>query len=395
MRFAIILALACQPYFAVSFLYGAVPVVLRQNGASLETIGLFGLVFFAFTINFLWAPAIDRFSPGGYGRRRFWLIVTQVLSILLLATLALLDPAAQSTEILTAGMWLAALAARRRSAILGYCAEALPDGEKAWGATAFGWGTALGNIVGGSFGLLMIERVGWSAALLVLAGIMVLITVPLLRIAEPAPAPLSRRAALTVATDGQTWLVIAALTPATFGLATAFAMTQPRLIDLGFSLTSIGIVAAIGNLVAATLAGPATGWLATRFQLRHVIAGGAVAIAGTFTALIAFDRFSGDWLGAFTAVIVVFSAICALGVASNTLFLGVAGQRGAAATDVTFFSAIMSLVALAGFMSSGFIASAAGYGATLGIAAAGAMLTGIAAALLWPRIFASNPDASQ
>ena len=49
MRFAVIALLACQHYLAISLIYAAIPVVLRQNGAPLELIGLFGMVFFAFT----------------------------------------------------------------------------------------------------------------------------------------------------------------------------------------------------------------------------------------------------------------------------------------------------------------------------------------------------------
>ncbi|MGK6315764.1 MFS transporter [Neorhizobium sp. DT-125] len=377
MRFAMILALACQPYFAVSFLYGAVPAVLRQNGASLEMLGLFGLVFFAFTVNFLWAPVVDGVSPKGFGRRRFWLLSTQILSIILFCLLAWLSPASDFAAILAIGMLLAALAATQRSAILGFSADALGDREKAWGATAFGWGTAIGNIIGGALGLYLVDRAGWPASLLVLAGLMVVITIPLLWLAEPAERPSSRKAGLGIVADGRTWMVIAALTPATFGLAVAFAMTQPRLIDLGFGLTSIGAVSAAGNLIAATLAGPVTGWVVTRLPLRRVLAGGAVIVAAVILLLLVLTRLTGEWTGALAAVIVVFSSICALGIASNTLFLEIAGEGSSAATEVTFFSAAMSVVALAGFMTSGFIASAAGYGATLAIAAGGSAATGL------------------
>ncbi len=386
MRYVPILALACQPYFAISFLYGAVPAILRRNGASLETIGLFGLVFFAFTINFLWSPLIDRLSLTRYGRRRSWLFLTQFLTILLFIVLGILNPTRQFSVILAVGMLLAALAATQRSVILGYAAEALGEHEKAWGAAAFGWGTTLGNIVGGTLGLYLVDTAGWETSLLVLAGIMVVVALSFVKLVEPAAPSPDEKPALAVAMDGRAWIVIAILTPATYGLAVAFAMTQPRLVDLGFGLTSIGMVAAVANLIAATVAGPLTGWLATRLPIRQVISAGAVVIAILHIILIGFSVFSGEWAAALTAVIVVFSAICAVGIASNTLFLKIAGHGNAAATEVTFFSAAMSLVALAGFMSSGFIATAGGYGATLAVAASGSFLTGLAAAICWPAL---------
>lgn len=50
-------ALASQQYLAIALIYSAIPVILRGNGASLELVGLYGTVFFAFIVNFLWAPS--------------------------------------------------------------------------------------------------------------------------------------------------------------------------------------------------------------------------------------------------------------------------------------------------------------------------------------------------
>ena len=70
MRYGVIAALACQQYLAIAFIYAAVPVILRANGASLQLVGLFGTVFLAFAVNFLWAPVVDRWSLNRLGLRR-------------------------------------------------------------------------------------------------------------------------------------------------------------------------------------------------------------------------------------------------------------------------------------------------------------------------------------
>ncbi|MET4222663.1 hypothetical protein ABIB00_007902 [Bradyrhizobium sp. LB14.3] len=49
-------ALASQQYLAIGLIYSVIPVILRGNGASLELV-VYGTVFFAFTVNFLWAPS--------------------------------------------------------------------------------------------------------------------------------------------------------------------------------------------------------------------------------------------------------------------------------------------------------------------------------------------------
>ncbi|AYD03588.1 MFS transporter [Neorhizobium sp. NCHU2750] len=385
MRFLLILLLSCQPYFAVSLLYSAVPSVLRQNGASLQTLGLFGLVFFAFTVNFLWAPLVDRRAPAGIERRRFWLVATQIGSGLLFVILAVLDPARNLAGILIAGMLLAAFAATQRSVILGFSADVLGDAEKPWGATAFGWGTAVGNIIGGSLALLLVQGIGWTASLAGLAAISFALLPVLMLVKGSEQRPAIRSGGLRIIANRNAWAVMLALAPATFGLAVAFAMTQPRLVDLGFDLTSIGLAAGLGNLVAATLAGPLAGWLGTRTPLGTLMAGGPAVIAVITLGLLGATRLTGEWGGALASVVVIFSAICALGVISNTVFLKIAGDGDAAATEVTFLSAVMSLVALAGFMASGFIAATGGYGATLAAAATGCALTAGLICLPWPR----------
>ena len=125
MRFAIIALLACQHYLAISLIYAAIPVVLRQNGVPLELIGLFGVVFFAFTVNFLWAPVVDRYPLTRLGRRRSWLVAMQVSSAAAIAAAAILDPGRDFVAVLAVGIVLATLAATQRIATLGYAATLL------------------------------------------------------------------------------------------------------------------------------------------------------------------------------------------------------------------------------------------------------------------------------
>ncbi|MGL3104950.1 hypothetical protein [Bradyrhizobium sp. BR 1432] len=69
-------ALASQQYLAIAFIYSTIPVILRGNGASLELVGLYSTAFVAFTVNFLWAPVVDRWSLNSLGLRRSWILVT-------------------------------------------------------------------------------------------------------------------------------------------------------------------------------------------------------------------------------------------------------------------------------------------------------------------------------
>src|SRR6188474_3410141 len=73
-------------------------VWMRESGVDLGTIGLFALVGTPYTIKFLWAPIIDALDVPVLakllGRRRGWLVLSQLLLIAAIAFLAFCDPVA-------------------------------------------------------------------------------------------------------------------------------------------------------------------------------------------------------------------------------------------------------------------------------------------------------------
>ena len=59
-------------------LINLLPAWLRTEGVDLKTIGFFALIQFPYTWKFLWSPLLDRYALPLLGRRRGWMLVTQV-----------------------------------------------------------------------------------------------------------------------------------------------------------------------------------------------------------------------------------------------------------------------------------------------------------------------------
>ena len=82
---------------------------LTGEGVSIEVIGLFSIVALPYTLKFLWAPFLDRYIPPFLGRRRGWLMVTQVILIISIAWMGFQDPSAlksiatSTTAVVTCG----------------------------------------------------------------------------------------------------------------------------------------------------------------------------------------------------------------------------------------------------------------------------------------------------
>src|SRR5438270_10737059 len=70
---------------------------MRQVGVDLGTIGLFALVGTPYTVKFLWAPVVDALDvpvlSSRFGRRRGWLLLSQVVLMAAIVLLGLCDPA--------------------------------------------------------------------------------------------------------------------------------------------------------------------------------------------------------------------------------------------------------------------------------------------------------------
>lgn len=389
-RFATIFALNAIEYSAISLTYAAVPVVLRANGAPLEALGYFGTLIFAFVICLIWAPVVDRFQLTAAGRRKSWIGITQVLTAILIAGLAMLDANAQSVWTIFAMCFaIAIVAATQRIAVLGYMAETLRPRERGFGATAAGTGGAVGHLIGGAFALFLIEQLGWQTALQIFAGVIAACGVAIAFVNEPKQRIDARPesgASWSILKSGKVWLALLLLAPASMGLAAAYTMSEPRLVDLGFGLTEVGLVAGLANLATFICIGPlASIFIRDREPMRAVSL--ILLVSAVAFALVVMSGYVHPTLGGVIGIVVIFGAFSAKHVAVTSFFMSLT-RPGSAGTDLTALAASQSLLAMPGFIASGYLAASAGHQAPILLAVFGSLISGLIAARISSR-FAS------
>src|SRR5580765_8175128 len=73
-------------------LINLLPAWLRTEGVDLKAIGLFALIQLPYTWKFLWSPLLDRYAFPVLGRRRGWMLVTQLLLLASIPAFGQLDP---------------------------------------------------------------------------------------------------------------------------------------------------------------------------------------------------------------------------------------------------------------------------------------------------------------
>ena len=333
-------------------------VWMREAGVDLGTIGLFALVGTPYTVKFLWAPVVDALDVPVLsrllGRRRGWLVLSQLLLMAAIVLLAFCNPALSPWYLMFgAALLVAAASATQDIVIDAFRVESLDPGEQAAGMASYVAAYRIGMLVSTAGALFVVtgfEDVGfgknaaWTLGYIVMAVFVAIGMVTALIATEPgrsaearadhdahaAESPIRRVARAAVGAFSEFLTREMAMAALAFVIlykfcdAFAGAMTTPFVIDLGFSRNDYAtIVKGVG--LAATLIGGFAGgfvarayplatslWIGAFLQMASNLVFAGLALAGqdywALTAAIVAENFTGA-IG--TVIFVAYlSALC-------------------------------------------------------------------------------------
>ena len=236
------------------FLLQLVPAWLRRGGVDLTTIGFIGLALLPYSWKFLWSPLLDRYSFSSFGRRRTWMLSSQVLLLAAMAAIGWFSPQNSINAIVYAAFIIAVFSATQDIAIDAYRRELLPDHEFGIGASFYVNAYRVAGLIPGGLGLIMADFISWPMVFMMTAAFMLPGILCTLIISEPAihgKPPATLREAIVepfhefFTRDGikSSLLILAFMLLYKFGDSLATALITPFYIDVGFSNTEIGAVA--------------------------------------------------------------------------------------------------------------------------------------------------------
>ena len=226
---------------------------LAKSGLNIKAIGLFALVMFPYTWKFLWSPLMDRYSFGLLGRRRGWMALTQGALFFAIGALGMLDPITQLPAIAAMASLVAFLSASQDIVVDAYRREILPDNEQGLGSAVHVNAYKVAGLVPGALSLLMAGFMAWQSVFWITAAFMLPGLICTLIIKEPtvygAPPRNMREAVLLpfrefIARDGwnKALWILGFIFLYKLGDSMAVALATKFYIDLGFSLTQIGVL---------------------------------------------------------------------------------------------------------------------------------------------------------
>ncbi len=364
----------------VSFLMGfscGVPLLLtlsvlqawmKEEGVDLSVIGLFSLVGLPYTLKFFWAPLLDRFTLPFFGRRRGWLLCTQVLLMVALVGLALTSPGRTPWLVALAALLVTFFSASQDIVVDAYRREDLSDNELGLGSSLYVNGYRVGMLLAGSGGLILADHFSFAQVYLCMALSLLVGVATTLVCREPEVhegTPQSFFEAVVkpfteyFSRDGALLLLLFILLYK-IGDQMASTMTTPFYLDIGYTKTQIGTIVKLFGFWA-TIAG---GLLGGIFMLRAGIIvslwlfGILQAVSTAGFSLLAVVGVNTGWLA---GVIAFENLSSGMGTAAYVAFMASLTNRRFTATQYALLSSLMGVPRVFASAPTGFMAERFGW----------------------------------
>ncbi|WP_026470234.1 MFS transporter [Alkanindiges illinoisensis] len=343
----------------------AMPAILRQQGMDLRWIGMLSLLYLPWAFKFFWAPLVDRYFIPRLGRRRSWLVLTQLAVIAGLLALAVMRIDYGLWPFVLTALWISTMAATQDIAIDGYAVDVYPATHYSLASTMQSIGIALGSMLGGAGTLWLYENYNWQMALLSLTGLIAMTTLSVCFLKESSDTrflekykPSLRR----VFSRPEIRRLLLVIVVYRLVESPAMAMLNPMLVDAKWSLTQIGLLFSVAGAAVGLLAAVAAGWLVKRQgSMRWLLGAGWLrSVIYMVVAIALLSGTIGFW--GYAAAVVSILAVRYLAMTALYTYFMEHCSRQQAGTDFTVLVCFELLVFFLGAALSGFIAKALGYG---------------------------------
>ena len=341
-------------------LLNLLPAWLKTEGLSLAAIGALTLVQMPYTWKFLWSPLLDRYALPVLGRRRGWMLATQIGLLFSVAAFGFLSPQADLGLVVLFSVLVAFLSATQDIVLDAYRRELLPEIELGLGNAVHVNAYKVAGLVPGSLSLILADHFPWLqvfvvTALFMLPGMAMTLMVREAPAARAAPKTL-REAVVEpfhefIARNGwrEAGYVLAFIFLYKLGDSMCTALATPFYLEMGFSKSDIGLVAKHAGLWPSVIGGLLGGLWMVRLGINR-----ALWVFGfvQWAAILGFAWLA--WLGPQAAIgadqriaLAVVIGIEALGVGLGTAaFVAFIARTTHPAYTATQFALFTSLMAV-------------------------------------------------
>jgi len=370
----VILLLGFSSGLPLALIGGTLQAWMQTLGVDLKTIGLFASTQTPYAFKYLWAPLLDRFTPG-FGRwqlldrRRGWMLLSQIALVLLLIKLSVVNPASNPWLVAVLAVGISFASATQDIVIDAYRTEILSTEEHGAGAGLSILGYRLGMLVSSAFALILADHLPWSDVYRLMAafvgvGMVATFLAPSPDAERARPPRNLREAVIAPFLDffGRRGALEILLFIVLYKIGDVFAaaLSTPFMLELGFSKTDIGAVSKGIGLVATIVGSIVGGALMARFGLKRSLWYFGLLQAVSSLSFYALALVGRD-IVALTVAIGLENLCGGFGTAALTAFLmGLCNVRFTA-TQYALLSSVTAIGRILAGTYSGFIAAPLGW----------------------------------
>jgi PAT family beta-lactamase induction signal transducer AmpG len=341
---------------------------MKDEGVDLTVIGMMALVGLPYTLKFLWAPFLDRFTLPFLGRRRGWMLLAQIALTISIASLGQSDPVQNPWLLAFAAFLVTFFSSSQDIVVDAYRREDLSDEELGLGSSLYINGYRVGMLLASGGGLIMADHMDFSMVYLILAVCMLpgLVTTLLTPEPEtPAGTPRTMREAVVdplveyFSRKDALW-ILAFILLYKVGDTMASAMTTPFYLDVGFSKSEIGTVVKLFGFWATIAGGLAGGIMMLRLGIKRSlwIFGFLQAASTAGFAVLANVGYSVPLL----SLVIAFENLSSgMGTAAYAAFMASITNKKFTATQYALLTSLMGVPRVLASAPTGFLAKNIGW----------------------------------
>lgn len=341
---------------------------MTDEKVDLAVIGLFSLVGLPYTVKFLWAPAMDRYVPPFLGRRRGWMLISQLLLMLAIGAFSVVRPAESPWIVAFLAVLVSFFSASQDIVVDAYRRELLRDEELGLGSSLAVNGYRIGMLISGAFALFLADRIPWNYVYLLLA-ISLLIGIITTCLAPGSEGQVIPPKSLSEAVIEPfidyfkrvgAFEILAFILLYKIGDVMASSMTTPFILKIGFTKTELAAVVKTFGIFA-TIAGGLTGgilllklglykglWIFGILQAISTLSFSALASVGAYHSVLA-------------ATVAFENLTSGMGTSAFTAFMASLCNKRFTATQYALLSSLMGIPRVIVSSPTGFLAERIGW----------------------------------
>ncbi len=364
-------------------LLGTLSFRLREAGLDLALIGFFSWIGLTYAFKWAWAPLVDQLPvpllTKALGRRRSWLICSQLLVIIGLSGLAFSDPSISITAVIWFSLLTAIGSATQDIALDAFRIESAGTEDQGAMAATYQIGYRVAMLVASAGALFLADLfssnssgyddTAWSVSYLIMAGLMLIGVITALLSPEPRVPSTSEeeikstnRASLLLRL--KRWLVNAGIMPfvdfvkrykrqaililvmiSIYRISDVVmgVMANPFYVDIGFSKQEIATVTKLFGVIMTLLGAVIGGVFVKHFGALRMLIIGAVLTSST-NLLFAWLSNIGANIPALVLTISADNLSAGLATAAFVSYLSGLTNIKYSATQYALFSSVMLLI---------------------------------------------------